>query len=106
MSPFPIPYSLSKTKEYIETEPGIFNTNYANAPEYHLIDTDNNIVDVLVNAKLVNTKSEGRRMIDSKAVTVDGEIVTDYQLDITKLVESNGFAIIKKGKKNIIKVVK
>ena len=95
-----------KAKEAMETATGMFNNNYDNVPEYHLTDLDNNIVDVLANAKLVNTKSEGRRMIDGKAVTVDGEIVSDYQLDITKLVESNGFAIIKKGKKNIIKVVK
>lgn len=59
-----------------------------------------NIVDVLVKVGFASSKGEARRLIEGGGVSVDGEKVSalDYQI--------SGDALIKKGKKNFIKVVK
>ena len=48
--------------------------------EYALKDGQS-VLDVLVAGKLVKSKSEGRRMIDQKAVRLDGETLTDPTQD-------------------------
>jgi tyrosyl-tRNA synthetase len=39
------------------------------------------VLDVLVAAKLVASKSEGRRMIDQKGVRLDGEVLEKFEAD-------------------------
>jgi tyrosyl-tRNA synthetase len=47
-------------------------------PEYAL-QTGQTLLDVLVVAKLVASKSEGRRMVEQKGVRLDGEVLADAQ---------------------------
>lgn len=59
-----------------------------------------NIVDVLVKVSFAGSKGEARRLIEGGGVSVDGEKVSAIDYTIS------GDALIKKGKKNFIKIVK
>lgn len=58
-----------------------------------------NILDVLVGAKLVPSKSEARRLVEQGGISVDGEKVLDVKTDIDKKE-----VVIQKGKKVYKKV--
>lgn len=61
------------------------------------------IVDLLIEAKLVASKGDARRMIKQNAVKIDGEVVSDVDADIQ--IKKEGF-ILQKGKRNFVKVMK
>lgn len=62
-----------------------------------------NILDLLVSAKLVDSKSEARRVVEQGGLKVDAEVIKDInaQIDIKK----EG-TLLQKGKRTFIKVVK
>ncbi len=79
------------------------------APIFELI-KDNikdgiSICDLLFETKLAPTKSEARRLIQGGAISVKGEKVSDIALKITEEDFDNNSILLKKGKKNFIKVV-
>ena len=83
--------------------------NAANMPsaqikEEDLTDGNIDLISLLVNSGLANTRSEARRAIEQGGVSVDGEKITDikYQLAGEKL-QGDGI-VLKKGKKNFRKV--
>ena len=57
------------------------------------------VVDVLVEAKLVPSKSEARRLVQQGGVAVDDVKVTDVNATLTADDFAKGYVIIKKGKK-------
>ncbi len=59
----------------------------------------NNILDIMMAADLIPSKSEGRRLVEQGGVSVDGEKITDSKAEINK----KSF-VIQKGKKKIVKV--
>lgn len=59
----------------------------------------NNILDVMMAANLIPSKSEGRRLVLQGGVSVDGEKISDPNYEITK-----DEVVIQKGKKSIVKV--
>ena len=83
--------------------------NAANMPsakieESALTDGNIDLISLLVNSGLANTRSEARRAIEQGGVSVDGEKITDikYLLAGEKL-QGEGI-VLKKGKKNFRKV--
>ncbi|HOZ55997.1 MAG: Tyrosine--tRNA ligase [Parcubacteria group bacterium ADurb.Bin316] len=62
-----------------------------------------NIIDLLSESGLVNSKSEARRLIDEKAIKVDGEVISDTNKEI-KITEK-GF-VLQRGKKQFKKIIK
>lgn len=66
--------------------------------EYALKDGQS-VLDVLVAGKLVKSKSEGRRMIDQKAVRLDGETLTDPTQDFPHP------GVLQVGKRHFLRVV-
>ncbi len=66
-----------------------------------LTDGTMNILDMMMAAKLIPTKSEGRRLVQQGGVSVNGEKVTDP----TAMIAVDGEVIIKKGKKVFHKIV-
>lgn len=74
-----------------------------NAPTCEVeVETDTiGVLDLLVNAKFVQSKGEARRLIDQNGLSVDGETITDatMQIEKAKLVEG---LLFKKGKKNYL----
>lgn len=61
--------------------------------------------DLLFESKLVASKSEGRRMCEQGGVSVNGEVNKNFAEIITKNHLENNCILLKKGKKNFIKVV-
>lgn len=50
-------------------------------PEVHIEEGNWNIVELLARAKLITTKSDGRRLIEGNGVRVNGATVTDHKTD-------------------------
>ena len=82
------------------------NNNYDNAPEYKITDNAYGICDVLVGCKLCLSKGEARRMIEQGGITINEIKVTDFKYSLLDSDFENGFALIKKGKKQFVKVIK
>ena len=62
-----------------------------------------NICDLLFSTNLAPSKSEARRLIQGGAITFKGEKVTDFSMQVSAS-DIEGGALLKKGKKNFIKV--
>ncbi len=77
--------------------------NKDNAPKFELDMTEENIgvLDLLVNAKFVQSKGEARRLIDQNGLSVDGETITDATMQVSKAQLKDGL-LFKKGKKNYL----
>jgi tyrosyl-tRNA synthetase len=63
------------------------------------------ILDVLVAAKICETKSEARRLIEQGGLTLDDQKVTDfkYSLPVSRFADGSGI-LVRKGKKNFYKL--
>lgn len=68
-------------------------------PEY-LLEGERSLVDILYEASIVSSKSEGKRLIQQRAVEINGEKVLDinYKLDL------DGEKIVKVGKRKFLKI--
>ena len=58
------------------------------------------VIELLSESKIVNSKSEARRLIEQNGVEVNGN-----KVKLTDMIETNKEAIIKKGKKTFLKVI-
>lgn len=80
-----------------------------NAPEFVInkndIDNGIGICDLLVMTKLCSSKSEARRMIEGGGISMKGQKVNDFSLTVKIEDFDNNSLLLKKGKKNFIKVV-
>ena len=65
---------------------------------------DINVVDLLVVAKLVSSKSEARRLIEQNGISINQVKETDINRIITKADFKDNFIIIQKGKKIFLKI--
>lgn len=65
----------------------------------------NSILDILVESKIVTSKSEGRRLIEQNGISINQNKVTDVDLLITNDLLTDDFIIIQKGKKVFLKVL-
>ena len=83
-------------------------TNLDNVPTYELTKEDvenKTIVDIVADSKLCSSKSEARRMIEGGGVYLNEEKVTDIRKILNNEDFKDGYAILRKGKKNYIKLV-
>ncbi|MEH7115319.1 tyrosine--tRNA ligase [Neobacillus niacini] len=73
---------------------------FKDVPSFTAVDTDGNLVDLLVAAKISPSKRQAREDIANGAVTVNGERITDpsYVLEESDRIEGQ-FTIIRRGKK-------
>ncbi|MEH7253628.1 tyrosine--tRNA ligase [Neobacillus niacini] len=73
---------------------------FKDVPSFNAADTDGNLVDLLVAAKISPSKRQAREDIANGAVTVNGERITDssYVLQDSDRIEGQ-FTIIRRGKK-------
>jgi tyrosyl-tRNA synthetase len=74
-----------------------------NAPTYEvdLSSQEIGLLDLLLEAKFVSSKGEARRLIEQNGLSMDGEVITDATIQISKDKLKNGI-LFKKGKKNFI----
>lgn len=70
----------------------------AEMPEFALI-AGKQVVDVLMDAKLVATRSEARRLVDQKGVRLDGEVLADAQAPFPHK------GVLQVGKRRFVKIV-
>lgn len=62
------------------------------------------LLEILADNKIVPSKAEGKRLIQQGGLSVNGEKVTDFKRVITNDDFEEGFALIKRGKKNYNKI--
>ena len=67
-------------------------------PEF-VLETGQTVVDVLQNAGLVNTKSEGRRLIDQKGVRLDGQVLAEANMKFPHA------GVLQVGKRHFVRVI-
>ena len=87
----------------------LFTQGGNDAPEFEIekseFENGLNICDILARTGLCSSKSDARRMIEGGAVSMNGEKVSSF----ARMVELSDFEdnsiLLKKGKKNFIKVV-
>lgn len=82
--------------------------NLDNVPTFTLPKSDLNtkqIVDIVTEGKLCASKSESRRMIEGGGITLNENKVTDFRSTITESDLVDNYVILRKGKKNYLKVV-
>lgn len=63
------------------------------------------ILDVLLEAKIIPSKGEGRRLIQQGGLTVNNKKVTDVNMIVTAEHFADGSMLVKKGKKNFNRIV-
>lgn len=87
----------------------LFTQGGNDAPKFEMQKTEFesgvNICDVLFRCGLSSSKSDARRMIEGGAVSMNGEKVSDFSKSITTADFDDNSILLKKGKKNFIKVV-
>ena len=93
----------------VEASKSLFGggNNLENVPTYQLEEGKLNnitIIDLLNDTKLCPSKSEARRMIENGGVYLNEEKVTDTKAVLKDSDMSAGYALLRKGKKNYIKI--
>ena len=87
----------------------LFSQGGDDAPEHEITKAELGagvgICDLLFATKLAPSKSEARRLIQGGAISVKGEKIGDFNIIITENDFEDGSILLKKGKKNFIKVV-
>lgn len=70
-----------------------------------LIEQGFDILDALLSANLIQSKSEGRRLVQDKCVLLNNNVVEDFKLSITKDMFKEKELLLKKGKKKYFKFI-
>ena len=82
--------------------------NLDNVPTLTLSKSDLNskpLVDIVTEGKLCASKSESRRMIENGGISVGDQKIVDIKKTITDADLTENYVIVRKGKKNYLKVV-
>lgn len=70
------------------------------------IDTDTNLVDLLVDAKITSSKREAREFITNNSISINGDKVNDLEFVVKREnAIDNKFTIIRKGKKKYYVII-
>jgi tyrosyl-tRNA synthetase len=63
------------------------------------------IIDILVAAKIIPSKSEGRRLIQQGGLSINNEKVTDVNAALKEEYFTDGSVLVKRGKKNYNRII-
>ncbi len=66
---------------------------------------DINVIDFILETKLINSKSEIRRLIEQGGISINNDKVSDVNLMITKEFLDDNFIILQRGKKQFLRVL-
>ena len=94
--------ALEATKSLFGT-----GTNLDNVPTYSYPKTElgsKTLVDVVTDTKLCSSKSESRRMIENGGISLNNEKVVDFRYILSKNDLTEGYCLLRKGKKSYVKV--
>ncbi|SHE36618.1 tyrosine--tRNA ligase [Clostridium fallax] len=65
----------------------------------------NNLIDIIVETKIMPSKAEAKRLIQQGGLSLNGEKVTDFKKTLEESDIEDGSALVKRGKKNYNKIV-
>ena len=120
----PIPQKTELTLKDGETgrfeidlvEPGVFDYTVQTVPDDRNIVFDDTVYSIKIyvtecvntlEANMIATKSEGRRLIKQNGLTIDDEKVTDFDLAMTpELFHGKSEILLRKGKKKYYRLVR
>jgi len=91
-----------KAKEVQETAETLFSKGVSseNMPTTEIVlGSTSNILDIMLEAKLIPSRSEGRRLVQQGGVYINDSVISDVNLNIDETYFTNGEMIIRKGKK-------
>lgn len=74
------------------------------APSYE-VKTNTLVSDVLIGAQLASSKREARQFLEEKAVSLNGDVITDEKRVLSGADFQNGLALLKRGKRNVCVLV-
>ena len=103
-------HGAEEADKVIEAVNSLFgnSANSDNAPKASLpkekLDSGILLIDVLTETGFIPTKSEARRMITQGGISLNGEKVSDLSATVSENDLKDGFALLKKGKKNFLKI--
>jgi len=63
------------------------------------------LVDALATSSLTSSKSDARRLVEAKGISLNGVQVTDVDQKLSEADFSNGLALLKKGKRDVLVLV-
>lgn len=66
---------------------------------------ENSVIDILLQSKIIPSKSEGRRLIEQGGLTINNEKITDIHHKLTLNDFNGGSALIRRGKKNYNRLI-
>ena len=94
----------------VEASKSLFGSgnNLDNVPTYEMTSEEiatQTIADILTNTKLCPSKSESRRMVENGGVYLNEEKVSDFRYTLKDSDMADGYALLRKGKKNYMKIV-
>ena len=97
-------------KMAVEATKSLFGsgTNLDNVPTFEIEESSVgsvSIVDLVADSKLCASKSEARRMCEGGGISLNDEKVTDFRRLLQKEDLKDGYCLLRKGKKNYMKVV-
>ena len=85
--------------EIRKLDPTCIENVFKNAPSYE-IKSDENIVDLLVEASICSSKREAREFVSNGSISINGEKINDLSFVITRdFAIDNKYIIIRRGKK-------
>ena len=83
--------------------------NLDNVPEAKLqaseLDNGINIMDLVVKTNFIQSKSEARRLIQQGGLCVNDQKITDINYSVSRETLTENYILVKKGKKNFLKVL-
>jgi len=87
------------TGEINKIDVSLIESVFRNVPNFE-INSDKNIVDLLVESSICTSKREAREFISNGSITVNGEKITDLEKIISKDVAiDNKYIVVRRGKK-------
>jgi len=101
-------HGSAEADKVVEANSALFGagSDMSNVPttEYKLVGVDK-VIDVLAATNFLPSKGEARRMIEQGAITIDDEKVSDVLALITPAQIAKGEILVKRGKKNFLKIL-
>lgn len=106
-----IVHGLQKANDAQEASRALFSNigQAQNMPSLEInesiLNSGYDILDALVSAGFIQSKSEGRRLIQEKCVLVNNNLVEDFKLQIKNDMFTDGELLLRKGKKKYFKFI-
>jgi tyrosyl-tRNA synthetase len=94
--------ALEATKSLFGNGTNLDNVPTQSYPASEL--SQKSLIDIVTETRLCSSKSESRRMIENGGISINNEKIVDIKYILSKNDVSEGYCLIRKGKKSYVKV--